>query len=99
MARRGCRVYSLLPAAALVPKPHAGARQGYEDAAIEPALGEPFVSIDGRDFTLAEFMTTVGTFGGWGMRIEFVPDDELHQRPKLKVQEPKPRKEDFTKEP
>lgn len=30
----------------------------------------------------------VGTFGGWGMRIEFVPDDELHQRPKLKVGEP-----------
>jgi hypothetical protein len=60
------------------------------DAAIEPALDEPFVSIDGRDFTLAEFMQLVGTFGGWGMRIEFVPDDELHVRPKLKVREPEP---------
>ena len=30
----------------------------------------------------------VGTFGGWGMRMEFVPDDELHQRPKLEVREP-----------
>ena len=50
-------------------------------------VDEPFVSIDGRDFT-SEFMTMVGTFGGWGMRIEFVPDDELHQRPRLKVSEP-----------
>jgi hypothetical protein len=58
------------------------------DAAIPPELDEPFVSIDGRDFTLGEFMTMVGTFGGWGMRIEFVPDDELHQRPKVKVREP-----------
>lgn len=58
------------------------------DAAIEPTVNEPFVSIDGRDFTLGEFMTMVGTFGGWGMRIEFVPDDELHVRPKLKIREP-----------
>lgn len=58
------------------------------DAAIPPDVDAPFVSIDGRDFTLGEFMTMVGTFGGWGMRIEFVPDDELHQRPKLRVGEP-----------
>lgn len=58
------------------------------DAAIEPALEEPFVAIDGRDFSLAEFMTMVGTFGGWGMRIEFVPDDELHKRPRRRVREP-----------
>jgi len=58
------------------------------DAAIPPDLDEPFVSIDGRDFTLGEFMTMIGTFGGWGMRIEFVPDDELHQRPRLKVRDP-----------
>jgi hypothetical protein len=58
------------------------------DAGVPPNLDEPFVSIDGRDFTLAEFMTMVGTFGGWGMRIEFVPDDELHQRPRLRVREP-----------
>ncbi len=62
------------------------------DAAIPPDLDEPFVSIDGRDFTLGEFMTMVGTFGGWGMRIEFVPDDELHQRPKVKVREPDSKK-------
>jgi hypothetical protein len=63
------------------------------DAGIEPALDEPFVTIDNRDFTLAEFMKMVGTFGGWGMRIEFVPDDELHIRPKLKVRAPPRRKQ------
>ena len=33
-------------------------------------------------------MTMVSTFGGWGMRIEFVPNDELHRRPKRRVREP-----------
>lgn len=70
------------------PRGHVVRCQILSDAAIEPALEEPFVEIDGRDFTLAEFMTMVGTFGGWGMRIEFVPDDELHLRPKVKVREP-----------
>ena len=70
------------------PRGHVVRCQILSDGAIQPELDEPFVSIDGRDFTLAEFMTMVGTFGGWGMRIEFVPEDELHQRPKLKVGEP-----------
>jgi hypothetical protein len=70
------------------PRGHVVRCEILSDAAIPPALDEPFVAIDGRDFTLGEFMTMVGTFGGWGMRIEFVPDDELHQRPKLKVCEP-----------
>jgi hypothetical protein len=70
------------------PRGHVLRCQILSDAAIPPALDEPFVSIDGRDFTLAEFMTMVGTFGGWAMRIEFVPDDELHRRPRLKVREP-----------
>ena len=29
-------------------------------------------------------------YAGWGMRIEFVPDDQLHRRPKLVVREPDP---------
>lgn len=70
------------------PRGHVLRCQILSDAAIPPDVDEPFVSIDGRDFSLGEFMTMVGTFGGWGMRIEFVPDDELHQRPKLKVREP-----------
>lgn len=70
------------------PRGHVVRCEILSDAAIAPSVAEPFVSIDGRDFTLGEFMTMVGTFGGWGMRIEFVPEDELHHRPRLKVQEP-----------
>jgi len=59
-----------------------GASKGVSPSS--PASG----TIDGRDFTLCEFMTIVGSFGGWGMRIQFVPDDELHERPEVKVREP-----------
>lgn len=70
------------------PRGHVLRCQILSDAAITPALDEVFVAIDGRDFTLGEFMTMVGSFGGWGMRIEFVPDDEMHERPRLKICEP-----------
>jgi hypothetical protein len=50
----------------------------------------PFVTIDGRDFTPREFARMVSTFGGWGMRIVFVPDDELHDEPVVEVREPDP---------
>ncbi len=62
------------------------------DAVIPFDLDEPFVSIERRDFSFTEFVKMVGTFSGWGMRIEFVPADEMHVRPKLRVQEPKPEK-------
>jgi hypothetical protein len=62
------------------------------DLDLPDELEEPFVSIDGRDFSLAEFVKTLGTYCGWGMRIEFVPADEMHIRPKLRVKEPKPEK-------
>jgi hypothetical protein len=58
------------------------------DAACTIDLDEPFVCVDDRDFTSAEFVKMVGTFAGWGMRIEFVPDDELHERPEIEVREP-----------
>ena len=75
-----------------VPRGHVVRCDILSDAAIEPALEEPFVSVDSQDLTLAEFMTMVGTFGGWGMRIEFVPRDELHVRPRVRVREPDPKK-------
>ncbi len=50
---------------------------------------EPCVTIDDRDYTLAEFGRLLSTFAGWGMRIEFVPHDALHERPKIKVREPR----------
>jgi hypothetical protein len=74
------------------PRGHVLRCQILSDSAIPPDVHEPFASIDGRDFTLGQFMTKVGTFGGWGMRIEFVPADELHQRPRLQVREPDAKK-------
>jgi len=32
----------------------------------------------------------VSTFGGWGMRIAFVADDERHDEPAIEVREPDP---------
>jgi hypothetical protein len=32
----------------------------------------------------------VSTFGGWGTRVVFVPDDELHEPPEIEVREPDP---------
>ena len=76
-----------------VPRGHVLRTVILSDAAIEPDLDEPFVSIDDRDFTLREFFKMVGTFGGWGMRIAFVPDDEIHEQPRIKMREPgEPRK-------
>lgn len=58
------------------------------DAAIPVELDEPVVAIDGRDFSVAEFIKLLGGHGGWGMRIVFVPEDELHKRPKIRIRTP-----------
>lgn len=71
-----------------VPRGHVVRTVILNDAGTEPSLDEPFVCIDGRDFTLGEFFKMVGTFGGWGMRIAFVGDDATHEQPKIKVREP-----------
>jgi hypothetical protein len=68
-----------------VPRGHVLRTVIMTDAGVEPDLNEVFVSIDDRDFTVAEFVGMVGTYGGWGMRITFVPDDEIHIEPKIKV--------------
>ena len=35
-----------------------------------------------------EFGRLICTYAGWGMRIEFVPENETHRRPTLEVREP-----------
>jgi nucleoside-diphosphate-sugar epimerase len=67
------------------------------DAAVEPDLEEPFLSIDDRDFSVREFVKMVGTFGGWGIRISFVPDEQIHIKPKIKVREPEEKKKRSSK--
>lgn len=48
----------------------------------------PVVRIDERDFSWDDFGKMLCTYAGWGMRIVFVPDDELEQTPKVVVQTP-----------
>ena len=50
--------------------------------------GEAVIEIDGRDFSLEEFGRMLTTFAGWGMRICFVPEDELAREPEIEVREP-----------
>jgi hypothetical protein len=39
---------------------------------------------------LKQFGKLLTTYAGWGMRVEFVPEDEVHRRPAHEVREPKP---------
>ena len=50
--------------------------------------GEAVIEIDGRDFSIGEFGRMLRTFSGWGMRICFVPEDELTREPEIEVREP-----------
>jgi len=49
----------------------------------------PNIEIDGNELTWAEFGSLISTFAGWGMRVTFVPDDELNQEPRIIVKEHK----------
>ena len=48
------------------------------------------VKIDEQELRLKQFGKLLTTYAGWGMRIEFVPEVEVHRRPILEVREPKP---------
>lgn len=50
--------------------------------------GELTVVIDDRELSLDEFGRMLCTYAGWGMRIEFVPADDIDKRPELEVREP-----------
>jgi len=58
---------------------------------IEDGGGEdgmlPVIHIDEQCFTWDEFGKMLCTYAGWGMRIAFVPEDELERAPKIVVQE------------
>lgn len=67
-------------------------RGGVLRCCIEDGGGEdgslPVICVDGREFTWEEFGKMLCTYAGWGMRIVFVPDDELDHTPKTVVREP-----------
>ena len=50
--------------------------------------GEPVIHIDDHELFWEEFGRLLTTHAGWGMRIVFVPDDELHEVPRMEVGEP-----------
>ena len=59
---------------------------------IEDGGGEdgtlPVIHIDDREFTWEDFGRLICTYAGWGVRMVFVPDDELAITPRIVVQEP-----------
>ena len=50
--------------------------------------GEPIIHIDDRELSWREFGRLLTTYAGWGMRIVFVPDDELDEEPRIEIREP-----------
>jgi hypothetical protein len=67
-------------------------RGGVLRCRIEDGGGEdgtlPIIHIDDREFTWDEFGKMLCVYAGWGMRIVFVPDDELERTPKTVIGEP-----------
>ncbi len=50
--------------------------------------GETTVIIDDRELSLREFGGLLRPYAGWGMRISFVPEDEINEEPCVEVREP-----------
>jgi hypothetical protein len=50
--------------------------------------GEPIIHIDDRELSWRDFGRRLTTYAGWGMRIVFVPDDELDEEPRIEIREP-----------
>jgi hypothetical protein len=48
----------------------------------------PVIDIDGKRLSWKEFGELLMVHEGWGMRIMFVPDDEIGMTPPIAVQEP-----------
>ncbi len=59
---------------------------------VEDGGGEdgwlPIIYVDDQEFTWDEFGRMLCTYAGWGMRIVFVPEDELSEPPRIDVWEP-----------
>jgi hypothetical protein len=51
--------------------------------------GQLVVKVDEQDLRLRQFGKLLTAYEGWGMRIEFVPEEEVYRRPVLEVREPK----------
>ena len=47
--------------------------------------GEAVIIIDDKELSLAEFGRMLTVHAGWGMRIAFVPEELIHEQPKVKI--------------
>lgn len=52
------------------------------------SLGRATITIDDHELTAVELGRLLATYAGWGMRIVFVPEDELDEEPAIEVREP-----------
>ena len=50
--------------------------------------GNAVICIDDQELSLEQFGRLLTTYAGWGMRIVFVPDDEIDKEPYVEVREP-----------
>jgi hypothetical protein len=48
----------------------------------------PTIYVDDQEFNWDDFGKMLCTYAGWGMRIVFVPEDELEQTPRIETREP-----------
>jgi hypothetical protein len=46
------------------------------------------IEIDDQELSIEEFGRMLTTHAGWGMRICFVPEDEIEDEPEIEVREP-----------
>jgi hypothetical protein len=50
--------------------------------------GEAVIHIDDESLSLSAFGRLLCTYAGWGMRIVFVPDEEIAVEPRIAIEEP-----------
>jgi hypothetical protein len=55
---------------------------------IDEEDGEAIIQIDDRELSTQEFGRLLTTYAGWGMRLVFVPEDEIDKPPRIEVREP-----------
>ncbi len=53
--------------------------------------GEAVIHIDEQELSLEQFGTLLRSYAGWGMRIVFVPEDEVDETPQIEIREPQDR--------
>lgn len=49
--------------------------------------GEATIYIDDRELSLREFGKLLTTYAGWGMRIVFVPEEQIHKQPAIETRD------------